>query len=265
MKLKDKRLFLLDMDGTLYIDNNIFDGTKEFLNYINSIGGKYVFLSNNSSRGIDSYIEKMKKMGITCTPNDFMTSTDVCIKELKKNYENEVVYVCGTKSFKKQLEDSNIKIREELSDDITMLLLGYDTELTYKKLEDCCILLNRNVKYMATHPDMVCPTSYGYAPDCGSLIEMLYTATEKRPIVVGKPKKEIALYAMEKFGFTKDETCLIGDRIYTDILCGVNAGIDTVFVLSGEGVKEDIKKYNIYPTYIKENVKSILESIKKGE
>ena len=112
---------------------------------------------------------------------------------------------------------------------------------------------------------LVCPTWYGSAPDCGSVIEMLHTATGRRPKVIGKPQPEMALLAMEQTGFSPRETCLIGDRVYTDIACGVNAGVDTIFVLSGEGVMEDIPKYGVQPTYCMQNIREVLNTLEKGE
>ena len=112
---------------------------------------------------------------------------------------------------------------------------------------------------------MVCPTWYGSAPDCGSVIEMLHTATGRRPKVIGKPQPEMALLAMEQTGFSPRETCLIGDRVYTDIACGVNAGIDAVFLLSGEGVMADIEKYNVHPSYVFQNIRAFLTELEKGE
>ena len=108
-------------------------------------------------------------------------------------------------------------------------------------------------------------TWYGSAPDCGSVIEMLHTATGRRPKVIGKPQPEMALLAMEQTGFSPRETCLIGDRVYTDIACGVNAGIDTIFVLSGEGVMDDIEKYGVQPTYCMQNIREVLNTLEKGE
>ncbi|MBQ1264108.1 MAG: HAD hydrolase-like protein, partial [Oscillospiraceae bacterium] len=119
----------------------------------------------------------------------------------------------------------------------------------------------RGADYIATHPDMVCPTSYGFAPDCGSVIEMLDTACHRRPKIIGKPQPEMVYLALEKFGCAKEDACLIGDRVYTDIACGVNAGIDTVFVLSGEGVVSDTEKYGIQPTYIMENIRAVLDEL----
>lgn len=263
LSLREKRLFLLDMDGTIYLSETLFDGTLDFLRHVKASGGRYVFLTNNSSRGTDAYVEKLRRLGITAQPEEFFTSADATILYLKQTYQDAVYYVCGTESLKAQLRAAGLTVADQLQGDITAVLLGYDTELTYEKLETCCILLGRGLDYIATHPDMVCPTWYGSAPDCGSVIEMLYTATHRRPKIIGKPQPEMALAAMQKFGCTKAQTCLIGDRLYTDIACGVNAGIDTVFVLSGEGVMADIETYRIHPTYIFPNIREVLNSILK--
>lgn len=264
MSLSEKRLFLLDMDGTIYLSETIFDGTLDFLNYVKSIGGRYAFLTNNSSRGTDSYIAKLSRMGVEAKPEDFLTSADVSIHALKKLEPDTLFYVCGTESLKNQMRREGMRLADTLCDEIGAVLLGYDTELSYEKLETCCILLMRGVRYYATHPDMVCPTWYGSAPDCGSVTEMLYTCTRRRPQqVFGKPQPAMALAAMEKYGFTKAQTCILGDRVHTDIACGVNAGIDSVFVLSGEGTLQDIEKYNVHPAYIFPNIREFLNELQK--
>ena len=259
--LKNAKLFLLDMDGTIYLDNDLFDGVTDFLSHVKQIGGKYLFLTNNSSKSVTKYIEKLKSLGISATADDFLTSTDATIVHLKpKNYKK--IYAFGTTSFKEQLKAANLPITDALEDDIDCLLLGFDTELTFKKLEDACILLNRGVDYVATNPDWVCPTWYGSVPDCGSVSEMLFNATRRRPQFIGKPQPQMALLAMDKTGFKREETALIGDRLYTDIACGVNAGVNSVFVLSGEGTLEDLEKSEVKPDYIFKDIKEILEFIK---
>ena len=145
-----------------------------------------------------------------------------------------------------------------MEDDIDCLCISNDTELSFQKLEDACILLGRGVDYVATNPDWVCPTWYGSVPDCGSVCKMLETATGRKPRFIGKPQPEMALLAMEKFGYSKEETILVGDRLYTDIACGVNAGIDTAFVLSGEGTMEDLKTGEAQPAMIFENIREML-------
>ena len=252
------------MDGTIYLSEQLFDGTIDFLNYVMRIGGKYLFLTNNSSRGTDAYIAKMARLGIEAFPDDFLTSADATIRYLRGRYlPDTVYYVCGTESLKNQLRLAGLRVAETLRDDCAVVLLGYDTELTYEKLENCCILLNRGVDYVATHPDLVCPTWYGSAPDCGSVIEMLHTATGRRPKVIGKPQPEMALLAMERTGFSPEQTVLLGDRLYTDVACGVNAGIDTVFVLSGEGTMADIDTYRIHPTWVYPDIGTLYRELEE--
>ena len=142
------------------------------------------------------------------------------------------------------------------------MLLGYDKELTYRKLEVCCILLSRGADYIATHPDLVCPTWYGSAPDCGSIIALLKTATGREPLVLGKPQPAMVQLAMEKTGFSPDQTVVIGDRIYTDIRSGYNAGITTVFVLSGEGTLQDVEESDFRPDYIFRDIRAYTEYLK---
>ena len=260
--IKDLKLFLLDMDGTIYLDNDLFDGTIDFLNYVKEIGGKYIFITNNSSKSVDKYVEKLASLGIDSTADDFLTSTNATVLYLNKKSYNKI-YAFGTESFKEQLKDAGLPITDKLEDDIDCLCMGFDTELTFQKLEDACILLNRGVDYIATNPDWVCPTWYGFVPDCGSVSEMLYNATKRRPTFIGKPQPEMVLLAMEKTGFKKHETTVIGDRLYTDIASGVNAGVNSIFVLSGEGTMEDLEKSDVKPTYVYKNIRTLLDDLLK--
>lgn len=261
-KLNNIRLFLLDMDGTIYLDNDLFDGTLDFLEYVRKIGGRYIFLTNNSSKSVNKYIEKLDSLGIKTTADDFLTSTDATVLYLKRKNYNKI-YAFGTTSFKEQLRDSGLSITDTLEDGIDCLCMGFDTELTFQKLEDACILLGRGVDYIATNPDWVCPTSYGYVPDCGSVSQMLFNATKRMPKFIGKPEPDMALLAMEKTGYGKEETLVMGDRLYTDIACGVNAEISTVFVLSGEGTMEDVEISETKPEFIYKNIRELYEEIIK--
>lgn len=268
-RLKQKRLFLLDMDGTLYLDDRLFDGAAEFLADIKKSGGRYVFLTNNSSRGVKSYIEKMIRLGVTAEAEDFITSVDALIYRLRKEYGQDALtrkmYIMGTESFKSQMRAEGFNIADILEDDIKTLVIGFDRELTFSKLEDACVLLGRGVDYFATNPDWVCPTEYGYVPDCGSFAFMLEKATGRKPEFVGKPEPQMAYLAMERFGFSREQTLLAGDRLYTDIACGKNAEVDTAFVLSGEGTLKDIEETGIEPEYIFEGVGQISDVIFGGK
>ena len=260
-KLKNKKLFLLDMDGTIYLDNNLFDGVSEFLDYIRYIKGRYIFLTNNSSKSVKKYVEKLASLGIEACEEDFLTSTDATVLYLQeKGYKK--IYALGTESFKQQLSDNGLNITDKLCDDIDCLCMGFDTELTFQKIEDACILLRREVDYIATNPDWVCPTWYGSVPDCGSISQIIQNATGRLPYFIGKPRPAMVELAMNKTGYSKEETVVIGDRLYTDIACGVNAGVSTIFVLSGEGTLEDLNKSEVQPEYVLDNIRELYINLK---
>ena len=260
MLLKDKKLFLLDMDGTIYLDNDLFDGTLDFLSEVKRRGGRYLFVTNNSSKSTDAYVKKLRAIGIEACEDDFLTSTDATILYIQGKYPGRRFYSFGTESFTKQLREAGIDVVTELTDGIDGIVMGNDNELNFKKLEDSCKLLLNDIIYIATNPDWVCPTSFGYVPDCGSVAEMLFRATGKRPCFIGKPRPEMLLLAMEKFGYKKEECVMIGDRVYTDIASGYNAGIDTIFVLSGEGTMADAD-CDTPPTYIFKNIREVYRTI----
>lgn len=267
MNLKEKKLFLLDLDGTLYIGDTLFEGTKEFLDQVRANNADYIYLSNNSSRGKDAYVSRMDRLGITSNESEFISSVDVTIDYLQEKYpEGTRMYLVGTGTTAEQMRSAGLKIEEKLPSGGEKLpdvaVLTYDTEITYKKIEEFTMMLMAGKDYVATHPDMLCPASYGMAVDIGCYIDMFRTATGRIPFVVGKPQPQMAYKAMKAKRVKPEETVIIGDRLHTDIACGVNAGIDTIFVLSGDHKREDIPKYGVQPTYIFDSIKDVYEAIK---
>ncbi len=262
-KIKEIRLFLFDMDGTLYLGDRLYDFTKELLATIREKGGKYMFMTNNSSKSVADYIKKLDKLGIKSNYDDFITSSQATAYYLKKHHNNTTLYVCGTESLKEELASNGFKTTENL-DETDLIVMGFDTELTFKKLHDVSkLLLTRpNIPYIATNPDYVCPTEFGSVPDCGSVCDMLYNVSGRRPIFIGKPEPLMPILAMDKAGYTKKETAVIGDRIYTDIKSGINAGVTTILVMSGETTKEILDASNEKPDYVMDSAEGILKILK---
>ena len=262
--LRQKRLFLLDMDGTLYLDDDLFPHCLDFLRAVRDRGGQYLYITNNSSKSVDKYVEKMTRIGIPAVSGDFFTSTDAACVYLKEHYHGRKMYALGTASFREQLRSAGYPVTDRLENDIDCLMMGFDTELTFQKLDDACRLLTTkpDLLYLATNPDWVCPTAYGYVPDCGSVSQMIFNATKRKPYFIGKPEPAMAQLAMAKMGYSPDETVLVGDRIYTDIACGVNAGITTVLVFSGETTVDDWRKSDIKPTFTCQSISDIWEAIR---
>ena len=263
-KLKDKKLFLFDMDGTLYLGNMLYDFTAQLLDTIKNRGGKYMFMTNNSSKSVVDYIKKLDKLGIKAEYDDFMTSSQATTFYLNKHFKGKTLYVCGTESLKEELRKGGFEITEDLNH-VDLIVMGFDTELTFKKLHDVSYLLltRKDIPYIATNPDYVCPTEFGSVPDCGSVCDMLYNVSKRRPIFIGKPSSLMPELAMEKTGYTKEETVVIGDRIYTDIKSGLNAGASTILVLSGETTREILEASEDKPHYVMESAKELLEILKK--
>ncbi len=259
-KLLNKKLYLFDMDGTIYLENSLFDGVKELLSQIENQGGKYVFITNNSSKSVYDYVNKLAKMGLNVSKENFLTSTQATVELLKQKHENQLVYAQGTRSFIKELLDSGINVTTEYNNQAGVILVGFDSELTGDKLRTTCEMLTKlNVPYYATNPDWVCPVDFGYIPDCGSMCFGIEKATGKMPEFIGKPQPTMINIVMRKFGYDKSETVVLGDRLYTDIASGVNAGVDTVMVLSGEATMDDYFKSDVKPTFVLNSVKDIVK------
>lgn len=256
-ELKDKKLFLFDMDGTIYEEETVFDGTIALLELIEKTGGRYVFITNNSSKSVVDYTEKVNRLGIKADIDNFFTSAQATVLYLKKNYPGKKVYCQGTKSLVQELIDSGINTTEEVEDDVDVVLVGFDTELTSAKLRKTCELLQRDIPYIATNPDLRCPVNFGFIPDCGAICGAIEAATDKKPIYIGKPEPTMVDIVREKFGYDTEETAVIGDRLYTDIATGLNAGVTAICVLTGEAKKEDILNGDIKPTLTFDSVKDI--------
>ena len=257
--LASKKLFLFDMDGTLYLGDRLFDFTKPLLREIRRIGGKYLFMTNNSSKSVADYIKKLEKLGISSTREDFITSSQATAYYLHKHHQGQRLYVCGTESLKEELRGEGFEVTEKV-EDTDCIVMGFDTELTFQKLHDVSYLqLTRELPYIATNPDLVCPTEFGSVPDCGSVCQMIFNATGKRPVVIGKPSPLMPQLAMDRLGYSKEETCVIGDRIYTDVKSGLNAGITGILVMSGETTPEILAESQDKPHLVLESAKEILE------
>ena len=260
-KLQEIELFLLDMDGTIYLDEDLFDGSLDFINTLIENKTPYVFLTNNSSKNIEDYVNKLKNLSIPASEENIFTSGSAMGLYLNKNYPGKKVYLVGTKSLYNQLKEYNVIFDDQNPD---IVVFGFDRELNYQKLEKACEFLDNGAIFLATNCDLVCPIkNHRYIPDCGSMCQMITNATCKTPTYIGKPSPEMIYILSEKLNIPTNKIAMVGDRVYTDITAGFNANAFTICVLSGESTMETINNSEIKPDLIVDSVKDLIQYLKK--
>lgn len=261
-----KKLFLFDIDGTIAIDNDLLDGTMELLHYIDAVGGKAIYITNNSTKSRKAYVEKFARWNISADAEQFITASYATTVYLREHHCADKIFVLGTASLVAELKEEGFAVTEEVEPDVGAVLVGFDNELTYSKVEKACeLLLTRpDMPYLATNPDLCCPTAFGSVPDCGAICRLLECAVGRQPIYLGKPSPTIVQFCLEQTGFTREETLVVGDRLYTDIACGWNAGVDTAVVFTGEACPQDCETTEYRPTYAFPTVRELYEMCAEG-
>ncbi len=201
----------------------------------------------------------MRALGLPCEKKNVFTSGMAAGMFLSKHRADKKVFVVGTQSLQDEIASYGVRLAQ---DDADIVLLGFDRELTYRKLETACALLDGGAEYFATNVDMVCPIDNGrYIPDCGSMADMIENAVHRRPVFIGKPDRAMVDIIAEKTGISLSNIAIVGDRIYTDIRTGVNAGITSVLVMSGETDEKTLSESDIKPSYTLGSVMDIYKSI----
>ena len=232
-KLKNIKLFVLDMDGTIYLDSTPLSGAIDFCNKLNS-QNMLCYFTNNSSKNPLDYVEKLNKIGFPAERRHIITSGDVTISYLNKHHKGESVYLLGTKA----LEDSFTAGGITLSEDAKIVVVGFDMTLTYEKLEKACTLIRGGAKFYSTHPDINCPTKDGFIPDSGAICAAIELSTGVKPRFFGKPNAETVEMLELKSGLSRENIAMVGDRLYTDIALGKKNGMLSILVMTGETTKE---------------------------
>jgi NagD protein len=257
--LRDIKLFLLDMDGTIYLGDRVFDCTLPFLKLLWEQDKRFIFLTNNCIYSAEAYIERLTRLGIPTEPDGVFTSGEATTIYLNRIKPGARLYLLGTESVKKEFREAGFVLTDE---DIDYAVLGFDIDLTYAKLRKLCDFVRSGVPFIATHPDYNCPTDGGFMPDVGSILALVKSSTGREPdYVVGKPNRGIIDALCEKYALSPDDIAVVGDRLYTDIAVGVNSGITSVLVLSGESTMEDLARSAVKPDYVVRDLGEITEML----
>ncbi len=235
------------MDGTIYLGDKLLPGAQEFLKVLDEQGMPYYFLTNNSSRSRLDYVKKLDMLGLKTPPEKIFSSGEATAIYLKKQGNGTRVFLVGTPSLEQEFEEHGFQLVQENPD---FAVLGFDTTLTYEKLRKLCDFAVKGIPYIATHPDITCPTEDGFIPDIGAMMALVEASTGRKPdIIIGKPNPPIIEAIVEKTGYSVDQLAMVGDRLYTDIAMG-KTGITTILVLTGETKERDIRTAPQRPDYV---------------
>ena len=235
----------LDLDGTLYLGGSLVDGALEFLSRLEARGIRRYFLSNNSSRSVSQYLEKLHGLGITASEDEVLLSTHDLLSWLSSEGITEG-YLVGTEGMREMLEEAGIGTRSETPQ---YVILGYDTEITYEKIATASVHLHNGVPLVASHPDLVCPSPDGGLPDSGAYMALFEATTGVSPThVCGKPNAGMILHKIEELGLAANQCAMVGDRLYTDMEMAERSGVHGILVLSGEATAQDAASANQRPS-----------------
>lgn len=233
-KISNIDLFVLDMDGTIYLGDIVLEGAVDFCKRIVESGRKLIYFTNNASKAPEDYVNKLTRLGYPCERSNVVTSGDVTIAYLNKYHKGESVYLVGTQNLEKSFTDAGIP----LSRDAGIVVVSFDLTLTYEKLEHACTLIRNGAVFYSTHPDINCPTPGGFIPDSGAICGAVTLSTGVEPKYFGKPYAETAEMIELLSGVERSRTAMVGDRLYTDIALGKKNGLCAVLVMSGETTEE---------------------------
>lgn len=250
------KYFIIDMDGTFYLGNRLIEGAPSFIEKLKDTGRDFRFFTNNSSNNVQVCCEKLARIGFPVEEDRIVMSTHVTIDYLQKTYPDKRVYLLGNERLTADFIAGGILLDET---DPDLVVLGFDTTLTYEKIRWAANLLAAGVPYIATHPDFNCPMADGFMPDTGSMIEMFAASTGRRPLVMGKPMTQTVDYITGLLGCAWEELAFVGDRLETDIAIGMNHQIPTALVLSGVTDRDAYRRSPINASVVVEDLAHLAE------
>ncbi len=256
--LQAVRAFLVDLDGTVYLGSRLLPGARRFVLQLRERKRPFLFLTNNPSKDACEYSEKLRRLGIEADEGEIFTSGMATARYLQQQGPRRRVFLLGTPSLERSFAQAGFVLTDEAPD---YVVLAFDTTITYPKIEKAAHLLRAGVEFIATNPDLVCPTERGYLPDCGSFMALFKAAAGREPKVIGKPHREMVEMAVGLLGAPPQESAMIGDRLYTDMRMAREAGMKAVLVLSGETRPADIEKSPWKPDFVFPSLEEVAEAL----
>ncbi|MFW6438090.1 MAG: HAD-IIA family hydrolase [Armatimonadota bacterium] len=256
--MKEYDGYLFDLDGTIYLGEELIPGADETVARLRDRGARVQFLSNKPIARRESYATKLSKLGIPCTPEDVVNSPLASARYLASEHAGERVMVMGEAPLQRELLDAGVRLTEVV-DETDIVLVSWDREVCWPQMDAAHQALLKGAKFFATNPDTVCPLEGGATvPDCGAMIAYLEASTGRRlEVMIGKPSPIITQMALAEIGLEAGQCLMVGDRLDTDMAMGETAGLDTALVLTGVTDRETLTSSNVEPTWVLDSVAEI--------
>ncbi|MGJ3246030.1 MAG: HAD-IIA family hydrolase [Elainellaceae cyanobacterium] len=245
--LRDRNAFICDMDGVIYHGNRLLPGVSEFLDWLKAEQKKFLFLTNSSERSPRELKEKLHRLGVEVPEENFYTSALATAAFLAQQAPGGSAFVIGEAGVINALYEAGFSMNDTSPD---YVVVGETRGYSFEKLEHACYLIRSGAKLVGTNPDLTGPSEKGIVPATGALISPLELATGSKAYFIGKPNPLMMRNALKKLGCTREETAIIGDRMDTDIIAGIESEIETVLVLSGVTSLDDLKEFAYRPHYV---------------
>ena len=247
--------YLIDMDGVLVAGTHLIPGADGFLQRLKARGSKYLVLTNNPMYTPGDLSHRLGSLGLDVPPDIIFTSAIATARFLRSQRPQGTAFVIGESGLTEAIHNVGYVITD-LNPDYVVLgeTLSYDIKLVTKAIR----LISRGARFVATNPDPSGPTESGIVPACGAMAALIERATGVSPFFVGKPNPLMIRTALNHLGLHSENTVMVGDRMDTDIVAGVEAGLDTILVLTGVTRREDVARFPFQPTHVLESVAEIL-------
>ncbi len=257
---------IIDMDGTIYIGEQLFPWTMKFLASLEKAGIRRLFLTNNSAKSTAEYASKLRRLGINLKDSEILTAGWATMHYIKSETSYQRISLVGTPGLRKELEEGGLTVvngdcAEYEGEKPDAVVLGFDMSITYARIRKAAELIQQGIPYIATHPDQICPTESGNLPDCGSMIELLVPATGRHPLIIGKPNTRMVDAALSRLSTSASQTAVIGDLLPTDMKMAEENGLTGILVMSGETSREDLENSTVIPDLVFENTGELADML----
>lgn len=256
--LEKIKMFVLDMDGTIYLGDRLFPFTPGFLRRVRETGRDFCFFTNNSSKNREAYLDKLLRMGISVPPEKMLLSNGVILEWLRENHPGESCYVVGTPPLLEDFRKAGVELNDA---DPDCVILGFDTTLTYEKLRKACDFIRGGKPVYGVNPDFNCPVEGGFIPDCGSIAALVKASTGVQCEFFGKPSHHTLNYILKQTGCRPEELAVVGDRLYTDIAVADGTEVTSILVMSGETTPELLAGSDIKPDLVFRDLGELAEAL----